>query len=117
MVTYLRPQRVVYSKDETASYNVSTNALLMSLLINIWEERDVANADLNRAYLHAEMDNFTFLKLEGEDNDIMYRVNNAYVNFVCLKIVKKVMYLMLLKAFYICVKSALLWYKLFTTTL
>ena len=55
------------------------------------------------------MDTFTVLKLEGEDVNIMCKVNDAYVNVVHLERGKKMMYLRLLKALYGYVKSALLW--------
>ena len=53
-------------KDNTALPTVSTDALTVSLLIDVWEKRDVATADVNGTY-KAEMDNFSVLKLAGED--------------------------------------------------
>jgi hypothetical protein len=47
----------------------------------------------------------------------MCRVSAHYKPYVTYEIRKKVMYLQLLKALYGCVKSALLWYELFTGTL
>ena len=58
-----RPHRGPYSKDERAFHNVSTDALMISVLIYVWEKRDVATADVNGEYLHAKMDDFTTLKL------------------------------------------------------
>ena len=63
------------------------------------------------------MDNFTVFKMEGETVDIMRKVNSAYLKFVCLKRGKKVMQVRLLKALYGYVKSELLLYELFITTL
>jgi hypothetical protein len=40
-----------------------------------------------------------------------------YRKYVCHKDGKKVLYLKLLKALYVCAQSALLWYELFSTTL
>jgi hypothetical protein len=112
-----RPQRKLYTKDETSSPTVSTDALMMSILIDAWERRDVATADVAGAYLHAELKDFTLLKLEGESVDIMCNVCAGYKKFVCYEHGKKVLYLQLLKALYGCVKSALLWYELFSGTL
>jgi hypothetical protein len=50
-----RPQRKLYTKDETSSPTVSTDALMLSLLIGAHERRDVAVADVTGAYLHAHM--------------------------------------------------------------
>jgi hypothetical protein len=61
-----RPQRQLYTKEETSSPTVSRDALMLSLLIDATEHRDVATANVAGAYLHAEMEAFTLLKMEGE---------------------------------------------------
>ncbi len=112
-----RPQRELYTKEETTSPTVSTDALMLSLLIDASERRDVATADVAGAYLHADMDDFTLLRVEGTEVDILCNVCEDYKKYVCYENGKKVLYLMLLKALYGCVKSALLWYELFTSEL
>jgi hypothetical protein len=112
-----RPQRTMYTKEETSSPTVSTDALMMSIMIDAKEGRDVATADVAGAYLHAELDDFTLLKVEGASVDIMCDVCERYRKFVTYENGKKVLYLRLLKALYGCVKSALLWYELFSGTL
>ena len=107
----------MYTKEETASSTVSNDALMLTMLVDAWENRDVGSADVSGAYLHADMNDYTLLKLEGRSVDIMCRVNKDYEKFVCYENGKKVLYLQLLKALYGCVKSALLWYDLFSTTL
>ena len=47
----------------------------------------------------------------------MCRVNGKFEKFVCLENGMRVLYLRSLKALYGCVKSALLWYELFSSTL
>jgi hypothetical protein len=110
-------QRSLYSKEETTSPTVSTDALMLSIMIDAYEMRDVATADVTGAYLHADQDDFTLLKLEGVSVDIMCDVCEKYKEFVTYENGTKVLYLRLLKALYGCVKSALLWYELFTGTL
>jgi hypothetical protein len=110
-------QRHLYTKEETSSPTVSTDALMLSLMIDAAEERDVATADVAGAYLHADMEDFTILRMEGESVDIMCDVNEGYRKYVCYENGKKALYLQLLKALYGCVKSALLWYHLFSSTL
>jgi hypothetical protein len=112
-----RPQRKIYSKEDTSSPTVSNDALMMSILIDAKERRDVATADVAGAYLHAEMEDFMLLKMEGESVDIMCDVSPEDETFVCYENSKKVLYLELLKALYGCVQSALLWYELFSGTL
>ena len=88
-----RPQRILYTKEETTSPTVSTDALMLSIIIDAKEKRDVAVADVEGAYLHADMDVFTVLKLEGLDVDIMCEVSKNYKNFVTEERGKKVLYL------------------------
>jgi Reverse transcriptase (RNA-dependent DNA polymerase) len=57
------------------------------------------------------------MKLTGEAVKIMVQVDKLYVPFVSIENGKQVLYLQLKKALYGCVKSALLWYELFTGTL
>lgn len=109
-------QRLLYTKEQTALPTVSTDALMLSITITAKEGRDMTTVDVTGAYLHADLDNFTLLKVEGTSADIMCKVSNKYAPFVAMEN-KKGLYLELLKALYICVKLALLWYKLFTGTL
>jgi len=90
---------------------------MISLMIDAKERRDVATAEVEGAYLHADMEDFVLLKLVGKAVDIMYQVNPKYEKFVVIENGKNVLYLQLLKALYGCVQSALLWYDLFTNTL
>jgi hypothetical protein len=108
---------VLYSKDETTSPTLSHDALILSLLIDAYERRDVATADVIGAYLHADMPDFVIIRLTGNAVDIMCQVNPKYKAFVTVENGKPALYLQLLKALYGCVKSALLWYELFSTTL
>jgi hypothetical protein len=112
-----RPQRPLYTKEETSSPTVSTDAFMMSILIDAWERRDVAIADVAGAYLHATMIDFTLLRVEGDQVDIMCAVCPEYMEFVMYENGKKVLDLHLLKALYGCVVSALLWYEFFSGTL
>ena len=86
-------------------------------MIDAFEQRDVATADVVGAYLLADMDDFVVLKLIGESVDIMCDVNEKYRPFVVMGHEKKSLYVQLKKALYGCVKSALLWYELFSNTL
>jgi len=53
-----RKQRPLYTKAETASPTVSTVALMLTIMIDAYERRDVATADVAGAYLKAKMDDF-----------------------------------------------------------
>jgi hypothetical protein len=65
-----RPQKVLYQKADFTSPTVSSDALLLSLLIDAHEGRDVATADVVGAYLRAHMDEEVIMKFCGEFVDI-----------------------------------------------
>jgi hypothetical protein len=112
-----RKQRSLHAKEETASPTVSTDALMLSTMIDACKERDVATADVAGACLHADQEDFTLIKLEGASVDVMCDVCEEHKEFVTCENGTKVLCLRLLKALHGCVKSAPLWYELFTGTL
>jgi len=59
-------QKDLYENSQTASPTVSTDALLISLIVDAHEQRDVALADVVAASLKADMNYYTLLKLTGE---------------------------------------------------
>ena len=77
-----RKQRKFYSKEETASPTMSNDAMIMTLIIDTMEGRDVAVANVKGAYLLADMDDFVVLKMVGESVDILCDVNSKYREFV-----------------------------------
>lgn len=88
-----RPQRALYTKEETMSPTVSTNALMLSIMIDAHEGRDIATANVTGVYLHAAPNDFTLLKVKGASMDIMCSVSEKYKPFVTYKRGKKVIYL------------------------
>ena len=60
-----RSQRKLYDKSRTASPTVSTDALMISIIVDAFEARDVATADVAGAYLKAFMDDFVIMKFVG----------------------------------------------------
>ena len=113
-----RPQRQLYERSETSSPTASSDAIMLTLIIDAMENRDVATADVAGAYLNADMDDYVLMRLEGEDVDLMCDVNSSYRAYVCrARNGKKTLFLRLAKALYGCVKSAFLWYELFSSTL
>ena len=85
-----------YDKHDISSPTVTKEGLMMSLIIDAMEEREVVTADVPGAYLHAEMDDFTILKLTREMVDIFCQMNKKYEQYVTIEGGKKVLYLKLL---------------------
>ena len=108
-----RPQRSLYDKSETASPTVSSDALVLSIVVDAHENRDVATADVTGAYLKADMDDFVIMKFTGASVDLICEMNPEHLPFVTIEHGTKVLYVKLEKAMYGCVKSALLWYNVF----
>jgi hypothetical protein len=110
-------QKGLYPRSETASPTVSTIALILTILIDAYERRDVATADVAGAYLKATMNDYVLIKFTGESVEILLKMEPTYERFVTYEKGVKVLYARLKKALYGCVQSALLWYNLFHDTL
>jgi Reverse transcriptase (RNA-dependent DNA polymerase) len=108
-----RSQKGMYDKSETASPTVSTDSLMVSIIVDAFARRDVATADIAGAYLKAHMKDYTIMKFTGPSVDILCNMKPEYTNYVTVENGVKVIYVRLVKAFYGCVQSALLWYNVF----
>ena len=97
---------------------MSIDTLSITLTIDAHENREVAFYDVVGVYFNADMDDFTTLKLEGLMVDLMVQVDpEKYFRFARYEYGKKVLHLRFLKALYGCIKSGLLWYNMYTSTL
>ena len=112
-------RRYLRDDESVASPTVFLEAILCTLLIDAFEERDVAIFDVPGAYLHAKMpkDKQILMKLRNTFVDIMCNVNPEYKKYVRFENGKKVLYVQVMQASYGCIQSALLWYDLFSSTL
>ena len=112
-----RKQKMYVSKEESSSPTIQLESLMMSLMIDAKENRDVATADIVGAYLLAEMQDKVIVKLKVTSVDVLCKANNKYKDFVIFENNTKVIYLRLSRALYGCVQSALLWYHTFVDKL
>jgi hypothetical protein len=87
---------------------------MLSILIDAHEGRDVGTADVAGAYLKAYMDDYVLMKFTGASVGILCAMNAAHAQNVTVENGTKTLYVRLVKAIYGCVKSALLWYDLFS---
>ena len=81
------------------------------MLVTAYENREHTTCDVTSAYLHADMDDFVVIKIQGQIVDILCAKNPSYEAFVVVEDGKRMLYMQLLKALYGCIKSALLWYN------
>ena len=110
-------QRSTVPREDATSPTIQLESLIMSLLIDAKEGRDVAISDVVGAYLLAEMKDHVIVKLTGTAVGVLCTANKKYKQFVSTEKGKEVIYLKLERALYGCIQSALLWYNTFVTKL
>jgi ABC-type transport system involved in cytochrome bd biosynthesis, ATPase and permease components len=108
-----RKQKKYILPEDASSPTVSTEALLMTCVIDAKERRCVATADVPGAFLHADMDDVVHVIVEGEQLQLLIKSNPAYKMFVHTdkRTGKERAYLRLHKALYGTLKAARLFYE------
>jgi hypothetical protein len=107
-----RKQKEYIKEEDSTSPTVSTEALLLTLMIDANEHRDVATADVPGAFLHSDMDEETFVVVDGALVDLLIQSNNKYAEYIHItKEGKKLVFLKLDKALYGTVKAARLFFE------
>ena len=96
-----KQRKYLKQEESVASHTASLESLLVSLLIDAYEGRDVGTYDVPGAYLQARMapkdDNERVLmKLRGNFVDIMCEVNTEHLVNVVYEHGKKVLYMEIL---------------------
>ena len=107
-------------KDESvASTTVSMESIFKTIVIDAYEEHDIATFDIPGAYLHAKMpaDKNVILKLRSRFVDIMCDIIEEFRQYVRYEKGKKGLYLRVLREIYGCIESALQQYNFHTQTL
>ena len=114
-----KQKRYLGKYESVASPTVSLESLFTTLVIDSYEERDIATFGIPGAYLHAKIpaDKNVILKLRGHFVDIMCEINEEYRQYIRYEQGKKFLYFKVLRAIYGCIESALQWYNLYTQTL
>ena len=106
-------QRRYIRKEDVSSPTVRLESLVITLLLDAHEKRDITTADVVGAYLLADMDDYTIVKITGPSTNIMCEVEHKYRDFIVEEKGKPTLYLQLSKALYGCMQLALLWYRAF----
>ena len=57
-------------------------SLLMSLVIDAREDRNIATADVVRVYLLTTMEDYVLLRLTGATVNMMCQINPKYLSYV-----------------------------------
>ena len=101
-------QRGTVPREDATSPTIQLESLIMSLLIDAKENRDVAISDVAGAYLLAKMDDLVYVKLTGKAVDVLYTANEKYFKYVTHVKGKKTNFIKLKRALYGCIQYALL---------
>ena len=97
-----RKQRRYITKDDALSPTVQLESLMITLLIDASERRDVATTDIVGAYLLADFEDFVIGKISGDTVDIMCQVNQTFSEYVTIKRDKRTLHLQLNNALFGC---------------
>ena len=112
-------QRPYIDKDDATSPTVSTEAVLITSVLEAKQNRDVMTADIPNAFVQTEVDNKKFgeqiiMKIRGPLVDMLVKIApEVYTDYVREDNGKKVVYVKMLKALYGMLQSAILYYKKF----
>ena len=106
-----RKQRLYKSKEETTSPTITTEALFITCLVDALENRCVATCDMPGAFMHSDIDEQVHVKLEGEIDELLVKVDPTYAEFVSKEKGKTIIYTELSKALYGTLQAALLFWK------
>jgi len=107
-----RPQRLLYDKSEASSPTVKTESVFLTAVIDAQEGREVAVYDIPGAFLHSTLPDVVHMKVCGDLARLLIYVDpGIYTEYIEIENGKEVIYLLLTRALYGCLKSALQFWK------
>ena len=96
----------LYQEEATAP-TVSTEAVLLTAIINALENREVAVLDVPGAFMQVDSDELVHMRFTGEMVNILLHIDyDKYKDYVMTERDDKVMYMELLKALYSTLRAA-----------
>ena len=110
-----RKQRTYMSKEDTSSPTVAIESVYLSCVIDADEERDVAIVDVPGAFLHADMNEIVYMRIDADMAKLLVEIDpDLYGPFLTYtRDNQPVLYVRLQKALYGTLQAALLfWEKL-----
>ncbi|KAG7371066.1 reverse transcriptase RNA-dependent DNA polymerase [Nitzschia inconspicua] len=112
-------QREYTNPDETASPTAMTESILITGTIDAKQKRDIMTADIPNAFVQTHVDKQKvgeriIMKIRGLMVDILVEMApEIYADYVVIENGKKVLYVIMLKALYGMLQSAMLYYNKF----
>ena len=107
-------QRVYITKEESMAPTVSTEAVFLTAVIDVMEDRNVAVLDVPGAFMQAEIDKLVHVQFTGAMVNMLLQIDHEmYKDYVMIERGEWVMYMELLKALYGTLRAGhLFWQKL-----
>jgi Reverse transcriptase (RNA-dependent DNA polymerase) len=113
-----RKQRSTLSKDDVSSPTVAIESVMLSCIIDSFENRYVATVDVPGAFMQVDTDDLVHMRIDGTMAKLLIRLDPEHYNqYVQEKNGKKVIYVIVTKALYGTLKAALLFWRKLSTVL
>jgi hypothetical protein len=108
-----RPQRLLYDKSDASSPTVKTESVLLTAVQDAAEERKIAVTDIPGAFLNAKLDEVVHMKLVGALADLLIEAAPDVYRPYAHKDGRgqTLLYVLLTRALYGCMKAALQFWK------
>lgn len=107
-----RPQRAYIPREEATSPTCHLESLLLSFMLDAADERCVGVVDIPGAFLTSDVEEDTYVIVDGVMVDMLLKSNPKYEKFVhTTRNGKRIVYLKLKKQMYGTVKAARVFYK------
>ena len=108
-------QRVWTTKEEATSPTMSTEAVLLTSVIDAKERREVMTVDMPGVFMQGEQDETVHMKLEGTSAKLLTKCDpTKYQPYLTTEHGKPVLYVELVKALYGTIRAALIFWRKFT---
>ncbi len=124
MVYSGKPTREWLSREDSASPTAALESIMLTAIIDAFENRDVMTADVPNAFIQTMMpepkpgEDRVIMKITGVLADLLVELApDIYSSFVVLENGKRVLYVQVLRALYGMLVAALLWHKQFRSDL
>ena len=110
-----RKQRIWTTKEDSTSPTVSTEAVLLTSVIDAKERREVMTVDIPGAFMQGDQDETVHMKLEGKLADLLAQCDpTKYQPYLTTENGKTILYVELVKALYGTIRAALIFWRKFT---
>jgi hypothetical protein len=106
-----RQQRIYSHKEDSRSPTEMIESVMLTSVIDAFEECDVATVDIPGAFLQADMDEILFVRMTDTMVYILSSIDTKYDDYTTQEGKKKVLYVQLHKALYGTLQAALLLWK------